>query len=105
MRVHVEELTFKCIIGLLPFERISKQRIIINLSFDYDYSADYFIDYSEVSTLIKKELKKKKFELLEDAIIYVQSLLYKLYKINNLKLKITKPDILKNCKVSLSNYK
>ena len=105
MRVHIEDLTFKCIIGLLPFERINKQRIIINLSFDYDYSADYFIDYSEVSTLIKKEIKKKKFELLEDAIIHIETLLYKLYKINNLKLKITKPDILKDCFVSLSNYK
>lgn len=105
MKVHIEDLTFKCIIGLLPFERVNKQRIIINISFDYDYSVDYFIDYSEVSTLVKKELKKKEFELLEDAITHIEALLYKLYKINNLKLKITKPDILKNCKVSLSNYK
>lgn len=105
MRVHIEDLTFKCIIGILPFERINKQRVIINLSFDYDYSADYFIDYSEVSKIIKKELKKKKFELLEDTIIHTETLLYKLYKINNLKLKITKPDILKDCFVSLSNYK
>ena len=103
MTVHIEELTFKCIIGILDFERIKKQKIIINMSFEYDYSNGIFIDYSEVSNLVKYTMKKEKFELIEEAIIFIEALLYKMYKINNLKIKISKPTILKDCIVSLSN--
>jgi 7,8-dihydroneopterin aldolase/epimerase/oxygenase len=103
MTVHIEELTFKCIIGILDFERIKKQKIIIDMSFEYDYSNGIFIDYSEVSNLVKSTMKKEKFELIEEAIIFIEALLYKMYKINNLKIKISKPTILKDCIVSLSN--
>ena len=103
MTVHIEELTFKCIIGILDFERIKKQKIIIDMSFEYDYSNGIFIDYSEVSNLVKSTMKKEKFELIEEAIIFIEALLYKMYKINNLKIKISKPTILKECIVSLSN--
>ena len=68
MKIEIEQLTFKCIIGILDFERVKKQKVIINLSFDYDFSKDNFIDYSEVANLVKKSMKKNKFELIEDAI-------------------------------------
>lgn len=103
MKIEITDLTFKCIIGILDFERIKKQKVIINISFEYDYSKDLFIDYSEISALIKKTMKKQKFLLLEDAILYFESLLQNSYKINKLNIKISKPNILKNCVVSLSN--
>mgnify|MGYP005994089535 CR=1 FL=1 len=103
MKVEIENLSFKCIIGILDFERIKKQKVIINISFEYEFSSGIFIDYSEVSTLVEETMKKEKFKLIEDAIIFIEALLYKLYKINNLKIKIAKPTILKNCVVSLSN--
>lgn len=103
LTIEIKDLTFKCIIGILDFERIKKQRVIINISFDYEYSKNYFIDYSEVSELVKSTMKKNKFELLEDAIIHCETKLYKVYKINKLNIKISKPDILKDCIVTLSN--
>ena len=103
MKIEISDLTFNCIIGILDFERIKKQKVIINISFEYDYSKDLFIDYSEISALIKKTMKKQKFLLLEDAILYFESLLQNSYKIKNLKIKISKPDILKDCIVSISN--
>lgn len=103
LTIEIKDLTFNCIIGILDFERIKKQKVVINISFEYLYSKDYFIDYSIVSKLVKTIMKKKKFELLEDAIVHIEAKLYKLYKINNLKIKISKPDILKDCIVSLSN--
>ena len=68
MKIEIEQLTFKCIIGILDFERVKKQKVIINLSFDYDFSKDNFIDYSEVANLVKKSMKKNKFKLLQDAV-------------------------------------
>ena len=103
MKIEISDLTFKCIIGILDFERIKKQKVIINISFEYEYSKDLFIDYSEISALVKKTMKEQKFLLLEDAILYIESLLQNSYKIHNLKIKISKPNILKNCIVSLSN--
>ncbi|MCT7617433.1 dihydroneopterin aldolase [Aliarcobacter butzleri] len=103
MKIDIENLEFKCIIGILDFERVKKQKVIINLSFEYAFSNDKFIDYSEVADLIKQTMKKEKFQLIEDAILYLTKLLNQTYEIKNLKLKISKPTILKDCIVSLSN--
>ena len=103
MKIEISDLTFKCIIGILDFERIKKQRVIINISFEYGFSKDLFIDYSEISNLIKSVMKKEKFLLLEDAILHLKNLLNNSYQISNLYIKISKPNILKNCIVSLSN--
>ena len=103
MKIEISDLTFKCIVGILDFERIKKQRVIINISFEYDFSKDLFIDYSEISNLIKSVMKKEKFLLLEDAILHLENLLNNSYQISNLYIKISKPNILKNCIVSLSN--
>ncbi len=103
MKIEISDLTFKCIVGILDFERIKKQKVIVNISFEYNFSKDLFIDYSEISNLVKSTMKKEKFLLLEDAILYLEKLLNNSYKISNLQIKISKPDILKNCIVSLSN--
>jgi len=103
MKIEINNLEFKCIIGILNFERAKKQKVIINISFEYDFIDNSFIDYQEVANLVKKTMKQKKFELLEDAIINIEKLLYQTYDIKNLNLKISKPNILKNCIVSLSS--
>ena len=105
MQVFIEDLSFKTIIGILPIERIKKQQVIINISFEYNFSKNKkdFIDYSKVADIIKKNMKKKKFRLIEDAIISLCKTLYKKFNISNLDIKITKPDIIRNCIVSVSN--
>ncbi|APW64675.1 dihydroneopterin aldolase [Poseidonibacter parvus] len=103
MKVEINDLSFKCIIGILDFERVKKQKVIVNLSFEYEFKEDFFIDYSEISAFVEKQMKKRKFLLIEDAIIFLEAKLYKLYKINNLIISISKPNILKNCIVSVSN--
>ncbi|HJE03628.1 Dihydroneopterin aldolase [Aliarcobacter thereius] len=102
MKISIKKLTFKSIIGILDFEREKKQKVVVDLSFEYDFRNDEFINYAEVSKLIKTTMKNKKYYLLEDAIKDISSLLYEKYSIKNLKLKISKPDILKDCIVSLS---
>ena len=103
MKVEIKDLNFKCIIGILDFERKKKQKVIINISFEYEFKKNEFIDYSEISSFVEKQMKKKKFLLIEDAIKFFKTNLYKLYQINNLIISISKPDILKNCIVSVSN--
>jgi len=104
MKIYINKLTFNCIIGILDFEREKEQKVVIDISFKYNYkNPNSFIDYSIISKKIEKIMKKKKFELLEDAIIYIEKYLNKKYKIKKLKIKISKPNILTNCIVSLKN--
>lgn len=103
MTIHIEDLTFDVIIGLLDFERDKPQRVIINLEASYDYSDDKFIDYADIVLLIQNELKEKRYELLENALIGLKEILYTTYPhLKTLSLKISKPDILPECTVSLS---
>ena len=104
MRIEIEDLTFSCIIGLLDFERVEEQKVIVNISIDYNYTKDNFINYAYVANITKDTMRTKKFELLEDALISVKEAIIKEFNnIEKLYIKISKPDILDNCIVSLSN--
>ena len=101
MKVKINNLEFKTIIGILKDERKNKQKVIVDLSFKYDYKNSDFIDYSEVALLVKQNIKQQRFGLIEDAILDTKDLLEYKFNIKRLKMKITKPDILKDCLVSV----
>jgi len=104
MTIHIEALTFNVIIGLLDFERDRPQQVIVDLEASYDYAHEQFIDYADMSYLIQNELKVERYKLLEEALLGVKSVLYTTYpQLKTLTLKISKPDILPNCTVALSN--
>jgi len=104
MTIHIEDLTFDVIIGLLDFERDKPQRVIVNLQALYDYSDDAFIDYADIVLLIQETLKTKRYELLENALLGLKEVIHTAYPhIDSLFIKISKPDILDECIVSLSN--
>lgn len=105
MKIHIEELRFNCIIGLLETERHTPQELIINLELDYDYK-DVFINYAEICADVQSNLQEKKYELIETALDALFALIYARYPLTKrLYIKITKPDILENCRVSVSNIK
>ncbi len=103
MTIHIEDLRFQCIIGILDFERVTPQEVIINLTIDYEY-VDTFINYADVVSTIKEEMKKSTFLLVEDALESLsKTLKEKFLLIDKLFLKITKPSILPDCTVSVSS--
>jgi len=100
--IEIEDLRFDTIIGILDFERVKKQQVIVNLKAKYQYKKGDFINYVDLSNMIKESMNSQKFELLEDAIEYISSKIKNKYpQIESLYLKITKPDILDDCRVSL----
>jgi len=104
MTIHIEALTFNVIIGLLDYERDRPQRVIIDLDASYDYSDENFIDYADMVFLMQKELREKRYKLLEEALLGIKNVLYSTYpQLKTLSLKIAKPDILSECSVALSN--
>lgn len=104
MTVHIEDLRFKCIIGILDFERITPQDVIVNALIEYEFNDNSFLDYAKIAQDIKIIMIKEQFFLLEDAIKQISSkLIHNYISIKKLYLKITKPSILEDCKVSISN--
>lgn len=103
LKISIENLTFTCIIGILDFERENGQEVIINAEIEYDFDDD-FINYAEVADHIKTTMIQEKFQLIEDALkVLTLQLKNKFQKINALSLKITKPSILPDCTVSVSD--
>ena len=103
MTIHIEDLKFQCIIGILDFEREKAQDVILNVTINYEY-IDEFINYANVTNILKSTMIEKKFLLIEDALSELSYTLEKEFsKINTLYLKITKPSILPDCRVSVSN--
>lgn len=102
MTIEIENLTFNAIIGILNSERKKEQKVIITLKAKYNYNNNY-IDYVQICNIIKKNIKESKFKLLEEAIASTSKII--LEKFNNIEylyIKISKPDILKDCIVSIS---
>ena len=103
MTIHIEDLKFQCIIGILDFERVTPQDVFINLKIRYNYK-DEFINYALVSELIESNMKEKKFFLIEDALENLSKNLKEEFPdIKKLTLKITKPSILPDCRVSVAH--
>jgi len=102
MTIEIKDLEFETIIGILDFERTTKQLVRINCSIDYTYNSE-FLNYALVAEHIEKTLYKEQFELIEEALLHLKrSLKIDFPLISTLFLKISKPDILANCEVSLS---
>ena len=103
MTIHIEALTFNVIIGLLDFEREKPQRVIIDVKALYAYNDNNFIDYADIVLLIQLHLKEKRYKLLENALLGLKETIYTSYpQLQNLSIKISKPDILTACSVALS---
>jgi len=101
--IHIEELTFDVIIGLLDFERETAQKVVLTMEIDYFYEKSQFINYADVALLVEEKLHLEKYELLEEALLGIKEVLIDKYpNIKRFFIKISKPDILQNCIVSLS---
>jgi len=102
MQIEIKDLSFECIIGILDFERITPQKVCINTSITYTYNQE-FLNYALVAEHIENKMKTEQFELIEEALLSLNhSLKASFPLISILFLKISKPDILANCEVSLS---
>ncbi len=103
MTIHIEDLKFQCIIGILDFERETPQDVEVNLTIEYNYKNE-FINYAEVVEIIKNNMIKSKYLLIEDALNGLKIILLEKFKlIQKLDIKLTKPSILADCKVSVSD--
>ncbi len=104
MTIEIESLSFEAIIGILDFERVTPQRISIDITLSYEYADKQFINYADIISLVENEMLSQKFELLEEALSALKDLIISSYpNIDKLSIKISKLDIIDNATVSLSD--
>ncbi len=104
-KIYIENLTIDAVIGILDFEREKEQKVIIDMEIEYEFSKNY-LDYKEISDCVSQRIVEKKFFLIEEALQdLTKTLKEKFSPISFLKVKITKPNILKNCVVGVEIQK
>ncbi|MGL2449590.1 dihydroneopterin aldolase [Helicobacter pylori] len=102
--VHVHNLVFETILGILEFERLKPQKISVDLDLFYtQLPSKAYLDYMEIQELIQKMMQEKQYFLIEDALKDLSHVLKTHYsEISELYLKISKLEISPNSQVGAS---
>ncbi len=102
--VHIHNLVFEAILGILEFERLKPQKISVNLDLFYTQLPNKaYLDYIKIQELIQKMMQENQYLLIEDALKDLSHALKTRYSgISELYLKISKLEISPNSQVGAS---
>ncbi|UOS17818.1 dihydroneopterin aldolase [Helicobacter pylori] len=102
--VHIHNLVFEAILGILEFERLKPQKISVNLDLSYTQLPNKaYLDYIKIQKLIQKMMQENQYLLIEDALKDLSHALKTRYsEISELYLKISKLEISPNSQVGAS---
>ncbi|GAA8939402.1 dihydroneopterin aldolase [Helicobacter pylori] len=102
--VHIHNLVFETILGILEFERLKPQKISVDLDLFYtELPNKAYLDYMEIQEIIQKMMQEKQYLLIEDALKDLSHVLKTHYsEISELYLKISKLEISPNFQVGAS---
>ncbi len=102
--VHIHNLVFETILGILEFERLKPQKISVDLDLFYtELPSRAYLDYIKIQELIQKMMQEKQYLLIEDALKDLSHALKTCYSgISELYLKISKLEISPNSQVGAS---
>ena len=106
MRILIRDFEFEAIIGILEEERRSPQRVSLDLEIEYCYQDGKYIDYIQLTQLLKSLIVEKRYLLLEDALEDILATLKSTFpSISFAKCQISKPDIIKECRILVQTKK
>lgn len=94
--LHIENLSFEAIMGILESERQTPQSILIEARLDYAYFPNgAFLNYVEICEFIIHHIQLNAYELIESALLQLSSALKAAFPhIKGLYICIKKPQIL-----------
>jgi FolB domain-containing protein len=105
--LRIVDLEVRCIVGILAHERVTEQRLLLNIELDVDFECaqaegtqmTHGVDYGAVAQYCRDTVILKKYGLLEDLL---KDLSYNIFEkfppCLGLILRATKPDILPYCR-------
>ncbi|WP_457594407.1 dihydroneopterin aldolase [Hydrogenimonas sp.] len=106
MKISIRSLAFEAVVGILDFERNAPQRVEVECTITYRYAKEAFLDYAEAARLLETTIKEGRFHLLEEALeVLFKKMKEHFPQIETLEITISKPDILPNCRVCVSDFR
>lgn len=79
--VHIHNLVFETILGILEFERLKPQKISVDLDLFYtELPNKAYLDYMEIQEIIQNTMREKQYLLIEDALKDLSQILKTRYK-------------------------
>lgn len=104
-KIHIQNLAFQTIIGILPKERTALQKVVIDCEIEYLYEEKKFLDYAQICALIETLFQTNKYFLIEDALSDVcKNIAQNNSQIQTIRLKVMKPEILANADVGVEIF-
>jgi len=104
-RIFLNELKIHCIIGIFPWERKSKQAVLIDLDFPIDTRRsakrdriEDAVDYKKIAKAAIRFVEKSRFQLLETLAEELAARLLGDFSIHNLHLRVSKPGAIRGSK-------
>ena len=101
--IYIKDLRVQTIIGIFGWEREVRQEVSIDLEMTFDCkrasktdSIEDTIDYKEISKGIIKFVEESEFQLQETLAEGIAALLKNEFKVNSLKLRVSKPGALRH---------
>ena len=103
--VFIKDFVVQEIIGIHDHEKIKKQKIKFNIVIDVDKNTTpdeknikSIVNYEKITNKLEKLTKKKKYNFLESLAEDSFEEIFEDKRINSVKIKIEKPDAIKNAK-------
>ncbi len=97
-KIFINGLEVVCIVGILPEERVTPQKLIIDVSADCDlkvagHSGDLrdSVDYAALAELIRNHVVRRRARLLEELGVELLQLILKCDQVMAAEIRITKP--------------
>jgi len=101
--IYIKDLRVQTIIGIFGWEREVRQEVSIDLEMTFDCkrasktdSIEDTIDYKEISKGIIKFVEESEFQLQETLAEGIAALVKNEFKVNSLKLRVSKPGALRH---------
>jgi 7,8-dihydroneopterin aldolase/epimerase/oxygenase len=100
-KLHIEKYEIQAILGILDFERSTKQKIIIDLEIELDFKKIQEqeskivvgVDYTELTEMVEQHIVLKEFRLIEDCVLSLGRLVMNQWEqIQLLTINVSKPD-------------
>lgn len=105
MRIYIDDLAVKTTIGVLAWEKELQQTLYISLEIDYNASSacqtddiTNALDYAQLCQTVTQYCRENTHQLLEALALNLANLLVSLYPIEQLKIKLRKPQAVSNAK-------
>jgi len=101
--IYIKDLRVQTIIGIFGWEREVRQEVSIDLEMVFDFkraaktdAIEDTIDYKKITKGIIKFVEESEFQLQETLAESIAALVKNEYKVNSLKLRISKPGALRH---------